>query len=65
MSPELSSIVWTQFSDVQQKLIAVAMSIFRDRETNFRLVIYSRSSTSPGPIDVEMVGLTEIVNNIK
>ena len=39
--------------------------LLRDRETNFRLVIYSHSSTSPGPIDVEMVGLTEIVNNIK
>ena len=30
-----------------------------------RLVLYSHSFTNPGPIDVEMVGLTEIVNSVK
>ena len=42
----------------------------RDRKTNFRLVIYSHSSTNPenlakiGLVVVEIIGLTRIVKNI-
>jgi len=40
-------------------------------KNNFRLFIYSQSSTNPanfvkiGPVDVETIGLTEITKNIK
>jgi len=39
----------------------------KDRKTNFRLIIYSRSFTNPeklvkiGPVDFEIIGLTGIV----
>ena len=39
----------------------------RDRKTNFQLIIYSHIYTNPenlgkiGPVDVEIIGLTEIV----
>ena len=41
----------------------------RDRKTNFRSFIYSNSSTNPANVvkivlvDVEIIGLTEIVEN--
>jgi len=40
-----------------------------DRKTNLISIIYSHSSTNPdnfakiGPVDVEIIGLTEIVKN--
>jgi len=43
----------------------------RDRKTNFRSFIYSQSSTNPadrvkiGPVNVDIIGLTEIVKNKK
>jgi len=43
----------------------------RDRKVNFRLIIYSHSSTNTenlakiGPLDFDMIGLTGIVKNIK
>jgi len=53
-----NSVLWIS----QQKLIALGVE-----KTNFRLTIYSHSSTSPenlekiGPIDFEINGLTRIV----
>jgi len=41
--------------------------LLKDRKTNFRLIIYSRSFTNPeklvkiGPVDFEIIGLTGIV----
>jgi len=44
-------------------------SPLRDQKTNFRLIIYSHSSTNPeklaktSPVDFEIAGLTGIVKN--
>jgi len=49
------------------KLVATATSVERSK-TNFRLFIYSHSSTKPanwlkiGPVDVQIIGLTESLN---
>jgi len=49
------------------KLVATATSVERSK-TNFRSFIYSHSSTKPanwlkiGPVDVQIIGLTESLN---
>jgi len=48
-------------------LVAVATSFGGSKKTNFRLIIYSHSSTNPenlakiGPADFKIAGLAEIV----
>jgi len=56
----------------QRKVIAAASSIVsRDRKTELRSFIYGQSFTNPanfvkiGPVDVEIIGLTEINENTK
>jgi len=64
MSPELSSMDKTK----PTKIGCRGKRPLRDRRINFRLFIYSHSSTNPvnfakiGPVDFEIIGLTEIVN---
>jgi len=65
MSPELSSVDKTinNWLPWQRPL--------RDPTANFRLIIYSHSSANPenlakiGRVDVEIIGLKEIVKNKK
>jgi len=52
-----------------KKLVVMATSPEKAKKNNFRLIIYSRSSTNPenlatvGPVDFEIIGLIEIVKN--
>jgi len=61
MSPELSS-PW-----IQPKNWLPRQHSSKNRKTNFRLIIYGRSSTNPanlakiGQVDVEIIGLKEIL----
>jgi len=63
MSPE------TTFVDKANKNWLPQQRPMTDRKTNFRLTIYSHSSTNPeilakiGPLRFEIIGLTGIVNN--
>ena len=65
MSCELQGVHWR--SILPTILVAVAMSVM-DRKNNVRPFIYGQSSHNSanfvkiGPVDVELIGLTEIIN---
>jgi len=52
------------------KLVATAASLERSKKNNSRSFIYGQWSTNPanfvknGPVDIEIIGLTEITENL-
>jgi len=72
MSPKLrNSVLWQNCSvDKTNKSWLPWQRPLMDRKTNFRLIVYSRSSTKPenlakiGSVDVEITALTGIVKKM-
>jgi len=64
MSCELQGVYWR--SILPTKLVATATTLEGSKKNNFRSFIYGQSYTNPanfvkiGPVDVEIIGLTEI-----
>jgi len=67
----LANVMRTTRSILSTKLVATATSLEESKKNNFNSFVYGESSTNGanfakiGPVDVEMVGLTEITKRYK